>query len=150
MIISKQNRRFKMKKLLIAISIVSIFALGTLAFAQGMGGWGGGHMTGRGHMGGYGMMGSGYGGGHMGTGNAGHMGGRTSPGYENYQTDQKFLDETVDLRKDLHNKRFEYAEASRNPDMTVGALRQLEKEIYELESKINNKATRTSRGYSSN
>ncbi len=137
-----------MKKLIIGISIVSILAFGTLAFAQGMGGYGSGHMTGQGHMNGYGMMGSGYGSGHMGTGNNGHMGDRQ--GYGTNQTDQKFLDETSGLRKDLHNKRFEYAEATRNPDMTIGALRELEKEIYDLESSINEKAPRTGRGYGTN
>lgn len=139
-----------MKGLILGISIVSILALGTLAFAQGMGGWSGGHMTGQGHMSGYGMMGSGYGSGHMGPGYGGHMGGRTSPVYENSQADQKFLDETADLRKELHNKRFEYAEASRNPDTTVGDLRQLEKEIYDLQSRINDKAPGTGRGYGPN
>jgi hypothetical protein len=143
-----------MKKLVVGISIISILAFGTLAFAQGMGSWGGGHMTGSGNGGhmmgqGYGghMDGSGYGGHMGGSGYGGHMGGSTSQGYE---ADRKFLDETADLRKDLHNKKFEYAEAARNPDTTVGTLRQLEKELYELESKIYEKAPRTNRGYGLN
>jgi hypothetical protein len=134
-----------MKKLLVGISIVSILAFGTLAFAQDMGGWGGGHMTSSGN-GGH-MMGQGYGSHMDGSGYGGHMGGSTSQGYG---ADRKFLDETADLRKDLHDKKFEYAEAARNPNTTVGTLRQLEKELYELESKIYEKAPRTNRGYGLN
>jgi Spy/CpxP family protein refolding chaperone len=131
-----------MKTLIIGVGVVSILAFGALAFAQGMGGQGGGH------MGGYGMTGSGYGGGHMGTANAGQMGDRTSPGYGTNQTDQKFLDETADLRKELHEKRYEYAEAVRNPDTKRSTIRELEKEIYELEDKIYEKSPQTNRGYS--
>ncbi len=148
-----------MKKILIAISIVSILAFGTIAFAQGMGGGSGGHMSGQGygsgHMSGYGMTGPGGhmgtgNGGHMGQGYGGHMGDRTGPGYGTGQTDQKFLDDTADLRKELHNKRFTYNEASRNPDTTMGQLRNMEKEMFELEGKIYEKSPRTNRGYGTN
>jgi hypothetical protein len=103
-----------MKKLLAGIAVVSIFAVAALAFAHGPGGWGyGSH-----------MMGIGYPGGHMMTG---------------YGVDQKFLDETADLRKELHNKRFEYLEARRNPESTTETLSKLEKEIRDLQDRINEK-----------
>ncbi len=127
-----------MKTILVGITVVSVLALGTLAFAHSFGGWGGGH-----------MMCPGYGGGHMmGPGYGGHMGGWTGQGYGTKQTDQKFLDETADLRKELHNKRFEYFEAQRDPDTTTKTLAKLEKEIYELQEKIYKNAPRTAyRGY---
>ena len=134
-----------MKKLLVGISLVSILAFGTLAFAQGMGRWGSGHMTGS-NNGGH-MMGSGYGGHMDGTVYGGHMGGSTG---QRYEEDQKFLDETVDIRKELHEKRFEYAEVARDPNTTMVTIRALEKEIYELESKINEKAPAARRGYGPN
>jgi hypothetical protein len=134
-----------MKKLLIGISLVSILAFGTLAFAQGMGSWGGGHMTGSNNSGH--MMDRGYGGHMDGTAYGGHMGGQSGQGYEE---NQKFLDETVDVRKELHEKRFEYAEMTRDPNTTMGTIRALEKEIYDLERKINEKAPATRRGYGPN
>ena len=134
-----------MKKLLIGISLVSILAFGTLAFAQGMGGWGGGHMTGSNNGGN--MMGRSYGGHMDGTGYGGHMGGSTGQRYEENQT---FLDETADIRRELHEKRFEYAETTRDPNTTIGTMRALEKEMYDLERKINDKAPATRRGYGPN
>ncbi len=126
-----------MKKLLVGITIVSILALGTLAFAHGPGGWGGGHMMGPGYSGGH-MMGPGY---------RGHMGGWSCLGYGTGQTDQKFLDETADLRRELHNKKFEYAEAVRNPNTKPSTIRKLEKEIYELEDKIYEKSPSKNQAY---
>jgi hypothetical protein len=125
-----------MKTLLVGITVVSILALGTFAFAHGTVSWGGGH-----------MMGPGYGGGHMtDQGYGGHMGGPTGPGYGTNQTDQKFLDETADLRKELHKKRFEYFEAQRNPDTTNKTMANLEKEITGLQEKIYENAPRTAYG----
>jgi hypothetical protein len=93
-----------MKKLIAAIAVVSILAVGAIAYAHGNGAWGGGHMGGQGY-GGH-MGGQGYGGHMMGQAYGGHMMGGYGSGYG---TDQKFLDETTDLRKELHNKRFEYS-----------------------------------------
>ncbi len=139
-----------MKTLLTVIVAVSILAIGTMAFAHGSGGWGGGHMMGSGYGGqmmgqGYGgqMMGQGYGGQMMGQGYGGHMRGWTGSGNAATQTDQKFLDETSALRKDIHNKRFEYFEAQRNPDTTVDTIATLEKEIYALQDQIHKNAPRT-------
>jgi hypothetical protein len=119
-----------MKKVLAGLTIVTLLVFGALAYA-GPGFWGGGHM-GYGH-GGYGM-GPGYG---MGQTYGGHMYGQRG-GY-----DQKFLDETVDLRKELHNKKFEYFEAARNSETDNTTLTKLEKEIREIQEKISEKAPRT-------
>jgi hypothetical protein len=59
------------------------------------------------------------------------------PGYYTYSPDcQKFYDETAAPRKELHDKRFEYFEAVRNPKTTGEAAEKLEKEIQELQKKI--------------
>jgi len=47
-----------------------------------------------------------------------------------------FLDETKDLRKELHMKKFEYHEAARNFDVPVEDLMKMEKEIKMLQMKI--------------
>lgn len=124
-----------MKKAIIGVAIVAVLAFGTLAFAHGTGGWNGGH-----------MMNRGYGGHMMGTDFGGHMGNWTGPGYGARETDRKFLDETADLRRDLHEKRFEYFEAQRSPDTTNKTLENLEKEITELQAKVYENAPRTAYG----
>ncbi len=78
----------------------------------------------RGMMGGSGMMRGMMGG-------SGMMGGKYSP--EAYK---KYLDETVDLRKKLLNKKFEYSEAIRNPDTTRKSRLKLEKEMMDFQWKI--------------
>jgi uncharacterized coiled-coil DUF342 family protein len=55
--------------------------------------------------------------------------------------DQKFLDETVDLRRELHNKKFEYFEAARKADADPEAITSLKKEIRDLKEKIHEKAS---------
>ena len=117
-----------MKKILAGIAVIAIIAAGAAAFAHGPGRWGG-HMRGPGY--GVHMMGPGYG---------GPMKGMSGPGYG---ADQTFLNETADLRKELHNKKFEYFEASRDPKTTVETLSRLEKEIYDIKSRIHEKAPRT-------
>lgn len=82
-------------------------------------------MVGRGMMGGQGM----------GLGMMGH--GMTGRGFYAQSPEcQKFFDETVGLRRELHNKRFEFFEAARNPKTTGEALAKIEKEVRELEEKI--------------
>ena len=120
-----------MKTFLTVLVAVSILAIGAMAFAHGSGGWGGGN-----------MMGPGYGGHMMEQGYGGHMRGWTGSGNTPTQTDQKFLDETATIRKDLHNKKFEYFEAQRNSDTKVETLAQLEKEISELQEGIFKNAPR--------
>jgi hypothetical protein len=122
-----------------------------------MGGYGmgpgmmGGYGMGPGMMGGYGMgpgMMGGYG---MGPG---MMGGYQRPyPYRNQQQGgasygydaekyQKFLDDTTKLRKELHDKQFDYFEAMRNPESNHEKIAKLEKEIQDLQKKINEKAPR--------
>ena len=99
---------------------------------------------GPGMMGGYGMGPGMMGGGMMGRGMMGGYGmghGMMGPGYYNQSEEcQKFLDETSSLRKELHDKRFEYMEALRNPKTTAETDAKLRKEIDELQGKISNKA----------
>lgn len=130
-----------MKKLAAAIAVVSILAIGALAHAHGNGAWGNGRMGGQGYGGQ--MMGQAYGGHMTGQAYGGHMTGNFGPGYG---TDRKFLDETTAVRKELHNKRFEYSEATRNPETTVDTLAKLEKEIYSLQDKVQEKGPRTANG----
>ncbi len=115
---------------------------------QGSYGMGPGMMGRGGMMGGYGMgpgmMGGGYGY-HMGPGMMGPgygMGpGMMGPGYyQQNEACQKFLDESAGMRKDLHNKRYEYFEAVRNPKTTPETVAKLEKEIRELQEKVYSKA----------
>jgi hypothetical protein len=75
-----------------------------------------------GMMGQHGMMGSGMGSGMM-------------WGYD-AKTYQKHLDDTVNLRKDLHNKKFEYSEALRKPDTKRETILNIQKEMQELQKKI--------------
>ena len=96
---------------------------------------------------GYGMLGGGYG---MGPGMMGNYGmgpgmmggygmgpGMMGPGYYNQSEEcQKFLDESAGLRKELHDKRFEYMEAVRNPKTTSETDAKLRKEIDELQQEI--------------
>ncbi len=145
-----------MRKLVIALAVVGILAIGAAAFAYGPGWWGGGSMMGRGSGMGYGMMGGGMGPGMMGGGMGyGMMGGGMGPGmmgggygtgrsYATNAYDQKFLDETKNLRKQLNGKRFEYFEALRNPKTTPDTIAKLEKEITELQKNIYAKASKTS------
>ena len=102
-------------------------------------------MMGRGHMGGYGMMGPGHMSGMMGMERMGDMRGmgRTGDmmggyGYRGSDPEayQKFMDDTVGLRKKLHNKMFEYKEARRDPDATRKSLLKIEKEMMDLKWKI--------------
>ena len=126
------ERRMKMKTFIAVLAIAALFVIGAMAYAHdaGAGGWGGGYMMGPGH-GGH-MMGPGYG---------GNMMNRKGPGYG---ADTKFLDETAHLRKELHEKKFEYFEAGRNPETGPAALTKLEKELYDIQSKIREKAPRES------
>jgi hypothetical protein len=92
-------------------------------------------MMGRGgHMQGYGM--------HQDCGMMGRGGHMMAPGYGGHMYgwkggyDQKFLDETVDLRRELHNKKFEYFEAARKSETDPEAITNLEKEIQSLNEKL--------------
>lgn len=88
-------------------------------------------MMGQGMMGG--MMGQMGGYGMMGPGGYGMQG--TNP--EAYQ---KYLDDTADLRKKLHNKKFDYFEAMRNPNMKRETIMKLEKEMLDIQWAIYEKS----------
>ena len=105
-----------MKYLVLALTIVCVFILVTgVSYSQG-----------RGMMGGYG----GYG---MGPGMMGGYGyGRT---VQDEQC-QKFLDDTAPLRKELHDKRFQYWETLRNPKAKPDDVAAQEKAIRDLQEKI--------------
>jgi hypothetical protein len=60
--------------------------------------------------------------------------------YPQSESCEKFLDDTRDLRRELQGKRFEYAEAARNPKATAEDLAKREKEIRDLQGKISAKA----------
>ncbi len=83
------------------------------------------------------------GGGMMGPGMMGQgmMGGMGMMGgvYFNPQV-KKFLDETVELRKALLLKRFEYFEAVRNPDTPTEAIMKLTQELRKIMSQLYEKA----------
>jgi len=85
------------------------------------------------NMMGPGMMGGGWG--NWGMGCNGMMGGtmmqRMTPDQQ-----QVFMDQTVDLRKQMMEKRFAYMEAMRNPTTTPQDLAKVEKEMLGLRAKM--------------
>lgn len=71
------------------------------------------------------------------------MGGADGPIIENFDSledFETFLDETKEQRRKLHNMRFEYMEKMRQPETTVGELKQMKKETYSLMEEIHKKA----------
>ncbi len=90
--------------------------------------------TGMGMMMGPGMMGGMMGPGMMRSmmGHMGMMGPGMMKGYWSKPKVKKFLDDTKDLRKELHMKKFEYMEALRNPDTPKETLTSLRKDMKKL------------------
>ncbi len=130
-----------MKKVLL-MSIVSIFLLADLSYAHmGRGMMKGAQQPsvskdcpcpmqhGMGMMG-HGMMGKGM----MGRG-MGMMGGKVCMNSDSPEC-KKFLDETTEIRKALHIKKFEYFEAKRNPDTPKETLEKLLKDIKKLKIQL--------------
>jgi hypothetical protein len=120
-----------MKKIIIT-SLLAVALISGLAYAHGSGygmGGNGGHMMGNGMMGGY------YGG----YGNCPGAAGFDQSSWNN-EKQQKFLNETAGLRKEMHDKRFAYMEAQRNPQTTRAELMAMEKEMMVLQEKIHEKA----------
>jgi len=66
------------------------------------------------------------------------MGYITGPGMWGYDANRynQFLNDTVDLRRELHNRQFDYKEALENRDVTNDDLIRMEKEMLELQMKI--------------
>jgi hypothetical protein len=125
--------------------VVSIVTLIGFAYADEPASWGGYNYcpycgNDIGPHGGYGMGPGMMGQGMMGPGMMGGQGmgpGMMGRGYQGQSPEcQKFYDETAGLRKELHNKEFEYFEAARNPKTTGEALMKIEKEVRELQEKI--------------
>ncbi len=144
-----------MKKIIIASVLVVGLAAG-FAYAHnngyGMGG-NGGHMMG----GGQGMMGSGMMGGNYGMMGPGMMNGFRGQGGNggygdcpgaawfgqdgwNSKPHQKFLEDTVGIRKEINDKQFEYMEARRNPNTNREELSALEKDMIDIRTKLQEKA----------
>ena len=100
----------------------------------------GGYGMGPGMMPGFGMRhGYGMGYGMMGMGGHGYCQGPDT--MWNYRDEEfnKFLDETKETRRKLHDLRFEYGEMVRKPTTTIEDLRRMEKEMYELQEKLEHK-----------
>lgn len=116
-----------MKTFVIGLALISLLAVGAVVYAHNHGS-GGGHRMGQGFDG-MDMMGAGCGSGQC--------------GVENEES-RKFLDETYSLRKEMHDKKFEYREALRNPDTTVATITKLERAIQSLKETIREKAPRDS------
>jgi hypothetical protein len=136
------KRRILMKRIFAVIAVVAVLSFGALAFAHSGGGYG---THGPGMMG-YG--GDGHGPGFMGYGgnNRGHMMDRdTEYGYD--KETKEFLDKTTKLRKELHEKRFDYMEAERAGDEKKA--QKLTKELDELAEKLYAEApkSRSNAGY---
>ncbi len=138
-----------MKKIIIT-SILIVGLTAGFSFAHNSD-WGmrgnGGHMMG----GSYGMMQHGMmGGGQpmMGPGMMGGFGGYGDcPGATAFgdgqwtnESHQKFLDDTVELRKELNDTYFAYQEARRNPNTTREQLVSIEKELIDLRSQLQERA----------
>lgn len=137
-----------MKKIIIASVLVVGLAAG-FAYAHnndfGRGGYGG-HMMGGGYgMMGPGMMGGNYGmmGGYGGSkGSYGDCPGASWFGQDGWNSEphQKFLEDTVGLRKELNDKAFEFGEAQRNPNTTREQLATIQKEMIDIRTKLQDKA----------
>jgi len=87
------------------------------------------------------MMGGGMGPGMMMGGGMGPgmMGGGIGPGMKRFDSPEqyeKFLEATKDMRKKMHDLRFEYGEMMRNPKTTMGDLKKMEQEMFDLQKKI--------------
>lgn len=109
-----------MKRFAIGLAIVSLLAVGALAYANQ------------------------HGGKHMGDGMSGHMMEGCCDKGQMMGHDEvaikKFLDDTYALRKGLDEKIFEYREAARNPDTTLETITKLERQMRGLREEIRDKA----------
>lgn len=113
-----------MKKIIIA-SLLAVGLAAGIAYGHGKGNYHGGghHMTGPRGMG------------------SGNCAGYVWSGVNGFDIDnQEFLEATVSLHRQLHLKRFEFMEASRNAKTPPAQLAELEKEIIDLGALIEDKA----------
>lgn len=129
-----------MKNIETKISIVAIvFTVGiaAVAFAHGWNGSGyGGYMMGPGMMG----YGPGYGGNMMGYGPYGY--GNLSPQdtAKLEQSQQKFLNDTIDLRNSIQEKQFALNQEIQKTNPDRDNVNNLQKELSQLESQFDQKA----------
>jgi hypothetical protein len=136
-----------MKKIIIASVLIVGLAAG-FAYSHGNGRSGyGNNMMGSSYGmmgGGNGMMGGGYGmmGSNGGEGNYYDCPGAASFGQGGWNSEphQEFLEETVDLRKEMNDKRFDYMEAQRNPNTSREQLAEIEKGMIDLRTQLSEKA----------
>ena len=71
----------------------------------------------------------------------GRMGYGYQEDFKKYQEKQeKFLEETKELRRKLHSMKFDFSEEARDPEANREKLQEMEKEMYELHEKIRAKA----------
>jgi len=119
-------RRLQMKKLVVREAFLAILAIGAVALVHGPG-WGG----------------------QLENDHGGYMSGPGDSNMYGYYSgdDQKFFDETKDLRKELNEKQIEYAKAVRDLTTDEKTIAMLQKEINDLQDKITEKAPYTARAY---
>ena len=114
-----------------------------MGYGYGMGpGMMDGNGMGPGMMGEYGMgpgMMHGYGGSNMGY-DMGLGGYCDAPYCQSPEKMQQFYGDTKEIRKKLHDLRFEYGEKMRDPNTTVGELQQMQKQMYEMQQQLMEKA----------
>jgi hypothetical protein len=94
---------------------------------MGHGMMGGKMMMGQGRMGCLNMMGQGMGGGMMGGGMMKNM----SDGNQ-----QKFMDATKEMRREMHNMHFDHMEAMRDPKTALKDLAAMEQKMLDLRKKM--------------
>ncbi len=98
-------------------------------------------MMGNGMMAGNMMMGPGMGRGMMVQGQAGCMNMMGGASFNfSAEDQQKFMDETKDLRRKMHDMRFDYMEAMRNPDTKLGDLADMEQKMLDVRKELLKKA----------
>lgn len=125
-----------MKKAILVLAIMLLSSMSVQAEERGGGGYG----MGPGMMGGGGGY-YGMGPGMMGGGGYGMEPGMMGSGYYSHSPEcQAFYTDTAKLRKELHDKRFEYAETLRNPKATGETATKIAREIKDLQEKIYAKA----------
>jgi TolA-binding protein len=99
-------------------------------------------MHSQGMMGGHGMMGAT----DQQNGSYGCPGVSTANGHMQNVENQKFMDDTVSLRKQMHSLRFDYMEAHRNPATSKEDLNALQQQMSELHGKISSFSSQTELG----
>ncbi len=136
-----------MKKIIIgSILIVGLTTGFAFAHGKGYGGRGNGYSMGGGgyHMmdsgsNGPGMMGYQRGGGGWENNDCRCAYGAGQGGWNNDER-QKFLEETLELRKQMNDKRFEFREARRTGNVDRDKLAQLQKDMIDIRTQIQKKA----------